>query len=288
MHQRMKWNLIAWLLSLPVLANTPAEEPIPYDSSPSLGGSICFIAELAPVAEKKETKSEVPPEQIPTLEKQAEFFARLADSASCVCVGCSTMSDPRWKEALLQAAQQPRLKLHDSAVESEAENLVYPAEGKLPSVEDAIRALQRASAGGKRLILHVEVGTDGTVRPEVPDLLKRLGDWRRLHVAAFEHCFPVPSVSLPDGWYATIVGEDTYIFPPALKPKKDVILRIPAHEIDTVVATVLGQPNLIVATERVEESGKDEPKAFMQMVFPMASWDSAPEGLPVFKLINAQ
>ena len=284
----MKWNLIAWLLSLPVLANTPAEEPIPYDSAPSLGGSICFIAELAPVAEKKGAKEETSSGQIPTPEKQAEFFARLADSAGCVCVGCSTMSDPRWKEALLKAAQQPRLRLHDSTVESEAENLVFPAEGKLPSAEDAIRALQRASARGKRLILHVEAGADGTVRPEVPDLLKRLGDWRRLYIAAFENCFPVPSVSLPDGWYATIVGEDTYIFPPALKPKKDVILRIPAHEIDTVVATVLGQPNVVVSTERVEESGKDEPKAFMQMVFPMASWASAPEGLPVFKLINAQ
>lgn len=284
----MKWNLIAWLLSLPVLANTPAEEPIPYDSAPSLGGSICFIAELAPVAEKKGAKEETSSGQIPTPEKQAEFFAHLADSAGCVCVGCSTMSDPRWKEALLKAAQQPRLRLHDSTVESEAENLVFPAEGKLPSAEDAIRALQRASARGKRLILHVEAGADGTVRPEVPDLLKRLGDWRRLYIAAFENCFPVPSVSLPDGWYATIVGEDTYIFPPALKPKKDVILRIPAHEIDTVVATVLGQPNVVVSTERVEESGKDEPKAFMQMVFPMASWASAPEGLPVFKLINAQ
>ena len=286
MAARMKWILPAWLLSLPVLANTPAEEPPPYDSAPSGGGSVCFFARQAPAPAKEAADPAAPP--LPTPEKQAEGFVRLAASAHCTCIGCSEMEDPRWKMALLQASRQPGLKLHDAVKESEAENLELPAKGKLPSAVDAIRALQHAAAVGKRLVLRVAAGADGAVHPGIPELLKRLGDWYQQYAVAFEHCFPVPSVSLPDGWYATIVGEDTYIFPPALKPQKDVVLRIPAHEIDTVSPVILGQPDVIVRTERVEETGKDEPKAYMQLTLPVSVWNSAPEGLPVIKLINAQ
>ena len=85
----------------------------------------------------------------------------------------------------------------------------------------------------------------------------------------------------------SIVYEETYIFPPKMQPTEDVVLRIRAHEIDTVSPSVLGLPDCHIVMERVEEPGKDEPTAYMQFTIPASAWANAVEGMPVFKFSNA-
>ena len=155
------------------------------------------------------------------------------------------------------------------------------------SPERIIRQLEQCAAYGGNLLLNISPREDGTVTPETVLLFERIGRWMAVNGEAVYGSSPVPGVSLPEGWMASIVGEDTYIFPPALKPKEAVELRIPAHEIDTVSPSVLGQPGCKVTVRRIEEPGEDEPKAFMQFIIPASAWENAVEGLPVIKLSNA-
>ncbi len=287
----MKRIFLACLLCWSAFANTPIDEPPPYDGAPSLGGSICFLAVRGTDPAKTTDESTDLPkeEQGPSPEEQATTIAELADAANCACVGYITETkDPRWEEALQQAARKVGLSIYHDLPEQDTLSLKLSIRERLPRVPEVIRTFQRAAAEGRGLVLQVETEADGSVPPEVQSLLQRVGKWRRLHKQAFEQCFPVPSVTLPEGWYATVVGEDTFLFPPAMRPKKEYRLRIPAHEIDTVVPGVIGQPNVVIRIERVEESGEDEPRAFMQLTIPAEVWKHAPEGLPVLKLANAQ
>ena len=150
-----------------------------------------------------------------------------------------------------------------------------------------IRQLEQCAAYGGNLLLNVSPREDGSLTPQAIDTFQRIGRWMKMNGEAIYESLPVPSLTLPKEWMASQVGEVTYLLPPALKPKEDVVVRIPAHEIDTVTPTVLGQPDCRVTVTRVEEAGEDEPKAFMQLTIPAAAWTDALEGLPVIKLVNS-
>ncbi len=66
----------------------------------------------------------------------------------------------------------------------------------------------------------------------------------------------------------------------------DVILNIPASEIDNVSPFILGQPDCTVLMERVENPENPE-DVVMRFTIPAAAWQNAPAGLPVLKLSAA-
>lgn len=150
-----------------------------------------------------------------------------------------------------------------------------------------LRSLQRCAAYGGNLLLNISPQGDGSIPPAAVEHFRRIGKWMKVNGEAIYRSVPVPGITLPEEWLAAQVEETTYIFPPALKPEKDVVLRIPAHQIDTVHPSVLGQPECKVQVRRVEEPGEDEPRAFMEFTIPAAAWQQALEGLPVLKLVNA-
>ena len=155
------------------------------------------------------------------------------------------------------------------------------------STETLIRLLVSTSGKGANLLLNVGPKADGTISDEDTAVLKDIGKWMQVNGEAIYESKPVPSVHLPEGWMCSIVYEETYIFPPKMQPTEDVVLRIRAHEIDTVAPSVLGQPDCHIEMERVEEPGKDEPTAYMQFTIPASAWANAVEGMPVFKFSNA-
>ena len=150
-----------------------------------------------------------------------------------------------------------------------------------------LRSLERCAAYGGNLLLNISPMADGSIPPAAVDHFRRIGKWMAVNGESIYESVPVPGITLPEEWMASQVGENTYIFPPDLKPQEAVVLRIPAHEIDTVKPCVLGQPDCKVEMKRVEEKGEDEPKAFMQFTIPASAWQNAVEGLPVIKLQNA-
>ena len=158
---------------------------------------------------------------------------------------------------------------------------------KYKSTAQIIRQLQQCAAYGGNLLLNISPRVDGSIPEAAVDTFRRVGKWLAVNGEAIYSSKPVPEISLPEGWLASLVGEDTYIFPPAMTPKQDVTLRIPAGQIDTVKPSVLGQAYCIISVRRVEEPGEDEPKAFMEFTIPASAWDNALEGLPVIKLSNA-
>ena len=147
-----------------------------------------------------------------------------------------------------------------------------------------IRSLQQCAAYGGNLLLNISPRADGSIPEEAIDRFQRIGKWMAVNGESIYKSRPVPKLTLPEEWLASVVGETIYIFPPALKPKKDFVLLIPAHEIDTVEPSVLGQPECKVDIRRVEKPGEDEPQAFMQITIPASAWQNAIEGLPVIKL----
>ncbi|MBQ4613676.1 MAG: alpha-L-fucosidase [Akkermansia sp.] len=157
----------------------------------------------------------------------------------------------------------------------------YDVKLKEPSV--IIQQLQQCAARGGNLLLNIGPMADGSVPEGVEDVFRRVGKWMEVNGEAIYGSRPVPSIHLPEGWMASIVYEETYIFPPKMQPTEDVVLRIRAHEIDTVEPTVLGQPECIIKMERVEEPGDEEPAAYMQFTIPASAWADAVEGIPVFK-----
>lgn len=158
---------------------------------------------------------------------------------------------------------------------------------KLKEPADIIRQLQQCAARGGNLLLNIGPKADGSVPEGVENVFRRVGKWMEVNGESIYESRPVPSVHLPEGWMASIVYEDTYIFPPKMQPEEDVVIRIRAHEIDTVDPCVLGQPDCYIEMERVEEPGEDEPKAYMQFTIPASAWTDAVEGMPVFKFSNA-
>lgn len=157
----------------------------------------------------------------------------------------------------------------------------YDVRLKEPST--VIKQLQQCAARGGNLLLNIGPMADGSVPAGVEDVFRRVGKWMAVNGESIYGSKPVPSVHLPEGWMASIVYEETYIFPPKMQPSEDVVLRIRAHEIDTVEPTVLGQPDCIIRMERVEEPGEDEPEVYMQFTIPASAWTNAVEGMPVFK-----
>ena len=161
----------------------------------------------------------------------------------------------------------------------------YDVKLKEPAV--IIQQLQQCAARGGNLLLNIGPKADGSIPEGVEDVFRRVGAWMEVNGESIYESSPVPSVHLPEGWMASIVYEETYIFPPKMQPTEDVVIRIRAHEIDTVEPSVLGQPDCVIEMERVEEPGEIEPKAFMQFTIPASAWENAVEGMPVFKFSNA-
>ena len=161
----------------------------------------------------------------------------------------------------------------------------YDVNFKSPAT--VVRQLQQCAAKGGNLLLNIGPRADGSIPEPVVEVFERVGKWMALNGEAIYSSYPAYDITLPEGWLACMVYEDTYIFPPSLLTENDVELLIPAHQIDTVEPEVLGQPDCKVTVERIELPGDDEPRAFMRFVIPAAAWQNAVDGLPVIKLINA-
>ncbi len=163
----------------------------------------------------------------------------------------------------------------------------YDRHFKSPSV--IIRQLEECAARGGNLLLNIGPRADGSIPDELVEVFTRVGKWMKINGEAIYGSVPVTSVHLPEGWLCSLVQEEAYLFPPAWEevPSEDVVLRIPAHEIDAVEPSVLGQPTCVVKMERVEEPGEEEPRAFIQLTIPAQAWRDAVEGMPVVRLSNA-
>lgn len=160
----------------------------------------------------------------------------------------------------------------------------YDRNFKTPAV--IIRQLQHCAAKGGNLLLNIGPKADGTIPEETESVFRSIGKWMAVNGESIYESIPVPSLHLPEGWLACVVGEDFYLFPPAEKPQEDVVLRIRAQEVDTVYPEVLGQEDCEIAMERVEEPGEIEPQAFMQFTIPVSAWQNAVEHMPVIRLTN--
>ena len=159
---------------------------------------------------------------------------------------------------------------------------------KYKSPTQIIRQLQQCAAFGGNLLLNISPRVDGSIPEAAVDIFRRVGKWLGTNGEAIYASRPVPGLTLPEGWLASVVGEETYLFPPALKGNEEnVVLLIPAHEIDTVSPSVLGQADCEITIRRIEKPGEDEPQAFMELTIPASAWKNALEGMPVIKLTNA-
>lgn len=167
-----------------------------------------------------------------------------------------------------------------------AQTIIDGIENPCADAAQIILNIERAAAEGSSCSLLLPLLPAG--QDQASELLHTVSLWLAANAEAIHNASPLPELTLPLGWRATIVGEDTYLFPPAMQPRQEVTLRIPAHQIDTVIPLILGQPELSIELCRVEEPGDDEPQAFMQFTIPREAWLHAPAGLPVIKLINAQ
>lgn len=153
-----------------------------------------------------------------------------------------------------------------------------------------IRQLQQCAAFGGNLLLNISPRVDGSIPEAAVETFHRIGEWMKVNGQAIYGSHPYVEMTLPNEWLASVVGEDTYLFPPAWKPAmgQNVQVEIPAHQIDTVKPSVLGQPDIEITVKRIEKQGDEEPKAFMQFTIPQEAWKNAVEGLPVIRLSNAQ
>ena len=212
----------------------------------------------------------------------------MAKEAGCNAVGIvGAAENQSVTEDLQKEAAKVQMAVVSDGADVEHVNLGDTEE--LPTAQQVINKLQSAFARGKQaLALDLPVDEQGRAGEKAMQVVRRVGGWMSVNGQSVSRVTSV-DLSLPEGWSATIApDENTYLHPPVMHPTQDVVLKIPAHLIDTVVPEVLGQPEQTVRVKRVEEPGEDEPRAFMQFTFPAAVWDQAVEGLPVIKLLNAQ
>ena len=212
----------------------------------------------------------------------------LAKEAGCSAVRIiGAAENQSVTEDLQKEATKAQLKVVND--DAQIEHADMGDEAELPTAQQVINKLQSALASGKgALALDLPVDAQGKVGDKAMQVLRRVGGWMSVNGRSVRDVTSV-DLGLPEGWSATVaVDENTYLHPPVMHPSRDVVLKIPAHLIDTVVPEVLGQPEQVVRVKRVEEPGDDEPSAFMQFSIPAAVWDQAVEGLPVIKLLNAQ
>ncbi len=163
-------------------------------------------------------------------------------------------------------------------------------EGEPLTAQDVIRQVQMAAAcAAQGIVLEMPLDAEGKPDEKCVQVLRRVGHWMKINGEAVLRASGPVDLHLPEGWGATVASnENTYLLPPPMQPKKAVEIKIPARLIDTVRPEVLGQPEVKVDVRRVEEPGKDEPRAYMKFTIPAAVWDHAVESLPVIRLINAQ
>ncbi len=194
-------------------------------------------------------------------------------------------------QSVIEDLKKEAAKIQIAAVsdDANAEHIDLGDDKEIPTAQQVIGKLQMAMARGKEVLaLDLSVDAQGKAQEKSMQVLRRVGGWMGVNGKSVYGVVSV-DLELPEGWLATVAtDENTYLHPPVMHPSQNVVLRIPAHLIDTVVPEVLGQPEQVVRVKRVEEAGTDEPHAFMQFTIPAAVWDQAMEGLPVIKLINAQ
>ena len=217
----------------------------------------------------------------PDEKKLAELAESLAKRAHCSAEAAEIRGGERHEEG---EAQPP-----ENLTPEPTREVCTLKRGGKAAAADMVHALCRAIERGSEFLLRVEVGERGELEKETVQAVGEYGEWLEVNQEAVENARAVSGMTLPDGWSATIDGEDTYLIAPERKDvKKGTILKIPAHEIDTVKPVVLGQEETRVRVRRVEESGKDEPRAYMQFKIPAEAWKNAKLNIPVIKLINAQ
>ncbi len=213
--------------------------------------------------------------------KLAELAESLAKRAHCSAEAAEVKG--------VEQHEEGEVKLPESATPEPTREVYTLRRGEKADAADMVRGLCRAIERGSEFLLRVEVGAGEELEKETVQAVNEYGEWLEVNREAMENARAVSGMTLPDGWSATIDGEDTYLIAPERKDvKKGTILKIPAHEIDTVKPVVLGQEETRVRVSRVEESGKDEPRAYMQFKIPAETWKNAKLGIPVIKLINAQ
>ena len=195
--------------------------------------------------------------------KLAELAESLAKRAHCSAEAAEVKG--------VEQHEEGEVKLPESATPEPTREVYTLRRGEKADAADMVRGLCRAIERGSEFLLRVEVGAGEELEKETVQAVNEYGEWLEVNREA------------------TIDGEDTYLIAPERKDvKKGTILKIPAHEIDTVKPVVLGQEETRVRVSRVEESGKDEPRAYMQFKIPAETWKNAKLGIPVIKLINAQ
>ena len=222
-------------------------------------------------------EQKAPPEE----KKLAELAKSLAKRAHC-SAETAEINDEKQRE--VEEVQPP-----ENPTPKPTREVYTLRRGEKTAAADIVRTLCRAIERGSEFLLRVEVGASGELEEDALRAVSEYGEWLEVNREAVENARAVSGMTLPDGWSATIDGEDTYLIAPERKDvEKGTILKIPAHEIDTVKPVVLGQAETRVRVRRVEESGKDEPRAYMQFKMPTETWKNAKLGIPVIKLINAQ
>lgn len=153
------------------------------------------------------------------------------------------------------------------------------------SPQEIIAKLEECAAKNGNLLLNIGPKVDGSIPEPLVNVFRCVGDWMKVNSKAIYGTRGVLDVDFPEGVGASIAGEEIYVFLPA-GVQQDYVLRIPAHQLDNVAPSILGQPDVKVGMRRVEEPGQDEPRAFMEFTVPAAAWKNAVQGLPVLNLTH--
>lgn len=195
-------------------------------------------------------------------------------------------------------------------------------DGNFKSPEEVINIFEDCLAHGGNLLLNIGPRADGSVPEEQETVFLKLGEWMAVNSEAVYGSAPLTEVDLPEELRIVSVWDDLYVYLPARKPalvekvqeaalpgealapqgmqddsgkglssnttygettEGDIILNIPASEIDNVSPSVLGQPDCTVLMERVENPDNPE-DVVIRFIIPAAAWENAPAGLPVLKL----
>ena len=144
-----------------------------------------------------------------------------------------------------------------------------------------IRCLQQCAAYGGNLLLNISPRGDGSIPEGAVEVFQRVGRWMAINGEAIYCSTPAKDTEMPQDWMVSQVGEDYYLFPPALQPTEPVTVRIATQRPALSHPHVLGQPDCRVSHSLLSER---ESHAVIQLTIPASAWQNAPEGLPVIKL----
>ncbi len=159
---------------------------------------------------------------------------------------------------------------------------------RLKTPATVIRQLEQCAARGGNLLLNIGPRADGSVPERVAEVFRRVGQWMKINGESIYGTRMIPDVDMPEGTMMSGGDEDLYVFLPEKAPEdgSDYVLRLRSSQIDAVRPEILGQPEVKLKSERVEEEGDEEPIGYYCVTIPARVWTNAVEGMPVLKLAN--